>query len=63
MKATSAVVGPNDTVVMPRGSKTTDWEVELGVVIGRKAKYVSEKNALKYLGLMQRNRRQIFISN
>lgn len=49
MKATSAVIGPNDTVVMPRGSKSTDWEVELGVVIGRKAKYVSEKNALKYV--------------
>lgn len=49
MKANSAVIGPNDTVVMPRGSKTTDWEVELGVVIGRKAKYVSEKNALKYV--------------
>ena len=49
MKATSAVIGPNDTVVMPRGSKTTDWEVELGVVIGRKAKYVEEKNALKYV--------------
>ena len=49
MKATSAVVGPNDTVVMPRGSTTTDREVELGVVIGRKAKYVSEKNALKYV--------------
>ena len=49
MKATSAVIGPNDTVVMPRGSKTTDWEIELGVVIGRKAKYVSEKNALKYV--------------
>lgn len=49
MKATSAVIGPNDTVVMPRGSKTTDWEVELGVVIGRKAKYVSEKDALKYV--------------
>ncbi len=49
MKATSAVIGPNDSVVMPRGSKTTDWEVELGVVIGRKAKYVSEKNALKYV--------------
>ncbi|MEP0942856.1 MAG: fumarylacetoacetate hydrolase family protein [Rhizobiaceae bacterium] len=48
-KATSAVIGPNDTVVMPRGSKTTDWEVELGVVIGRKAKYVSERNALKYV--------------
>jgi len=49
MKANSAIVGPNDPVVMPRGSKTTDWEVELGVVIGRKAKYVSEKNALKYV--------------
>lgn len=48
-KANSAIVGPNDNVVMPRGSKTTDWEVELGVVIGRKAKYVSEKNALKYV--------------
>ena len=49
MKATSAVIGPNDTVVMPRGSKTTDWEVELGVVIGRKAKYVAEKDALRYV--------------
>lgn len=49
MKATSAVSGPNDPIVMPRGSKTTDWEVELGVVIGRKAKYVSEQNALKYV--------------
>lgn len=48
-KATSAVIGPNDNVVMPRGSKTTDWEVELGVVIGRKAKYVEEKNALRYV--------------
>jgi 2-keto-4-pentenoate hydratase/2-oxohepta-3-ene-1,7-dioic acid hydratase in catechol pathway len=48
-KANSAVVGPNDVVSMPRGSKTTDWEVELGVVIGRKAKYVSAKNALKYV--------------
>ena len=49
MKATSAISGPNDPIVMPRGSKTTDWEVELGVVIGRKAKYVSEQNALKYV--------------
>ena len=48
-KATSAVVGPNDDVVMPRGSTHTDWEVELGVVIGRKAKYVSEKDALDYV--------------
>lgn len=49
MKANSAIVGPNDTVVLPRGSKASDWEVELGVVIGRKAKYVSEADALKYV--------------
>jgi 2-keto-4-pentenoate hydratase/2-oxohepta-3-ene-1,7-dioic acid hydratase in catechol pathway len=47
MKANSAIVGPNDTVMLPRGSKASDWEVELGVVIGRKAKYVSEADALK----------------
>lgn len=49
MKANSAIVGPNDTVVLPRGSKASDWEVELGVVIGRKAKYVNEADALKYV--------------
>ncbi|MCB1341797.1 MAG: fumarylacetoacetate hydrolase family protein [Pseudooceanicola sp.] len=49
MKATSAIIGPNDTVAMPRGSKTTDWEIELGVVIGTKAKYVSEADALKHV--------------
>lgn len=49
MKATSAIIGANDTVSLPRGSKTTDWEVELGVVIGRKAKYVKEADALKYV--------------
>lgn len=49
MKANSAIIGANDTVSIPRKSKTTDWEVELGVVIGRKAKYVSEKDALKYV--------------
>ena len=48
-KANSAIIGPNDTVSMPRDSQTTDWEVELGVVIGRKAKYVSKKDALKYV--------------
>lgn len=48
-KANSAVIGPNDTVVMPRNSKSTDWEVELGVVIGRKAKYVAKKDAMKYV--------------
>jgi len=49
MKANSAITGPNDDVVMPRGSATTDWEVELGVVIGKAAKYVSEEEALDYV--------------
>lgn len=49
MKANSAIVGPNDTVVMPRGSEMTDWEVELGVVIGKTAKYVSKADALDYV--------------
>jgi 2,4-diketo-3-deoxy-L-fuconate hydrolase len=44
-KATSAIIGPNDNVHIPRGSKKTDWEVELGVVIGTEAKYVSESEA------------------
>lgn len=48
-KANSAIVGPNDTVSMPRGSTHTDWEVELGVVIGKTAKYVSEADALDYV--------------
>ncbi|MEM1316799.1 MAG: fumarylacetoacetate hydrolase family protein [Pseudomonadota bacterium] len=48
-KANSAVIGPNDTVSMPRGSETTDWEVELGVVIGTQAKYVSKENALDHV--------------
>lgn len=48
-KATSAICGPNDNVIIPRGSKKTDWEVELGVVIGTAAKYVSEKEALDYV--------------
>lgn len=47
-KATSAVVGPNDTIVLPRGSRHTDWEIELAVIIGRKCKYVETKDALKY---------------
>ncbi len=45
MKATSAICGPNDPIVIPRGSEKTDWEVELGVVIGKRAKYVSEADA------------------
>lgn len=49
MKATSAVVGPNDNIVQPRGSTKLDWEVELGVVIGTKAKYVSKQDALKHV--------------
>jgi 2-keto-4-pentenoate hydratase/2-oxohepta-3-ene-1,7-dioic acid hydratase in catechol pathway len=49
MKATSAVVGPNDDVAIPRGSMKTDWEVELGVVIGEPAKYVTEADALKHV--------------
>ena len=49
MKATSAVVGPNDDVVIPRGSTSTDWEVELGVVIGKPCKYVTEDEALDYV--------------
>jgi 2-keto-4-pentenoate hydratase/2-oxohepta-3-ene-1,7-dioic acid hydratase in catechol pathway len=48
-KATSAVCGPDDDIVMPRGSVKTDWEVELGVVIGKAAKYVSEDEALDYV--------------
>lgn len=49
MKANSAIQGPTDTVVMPRGSQTSDWEVELGVVIGTTAKYVSEADALNHV--------------
>ena len=49
MKANSAITGPNDDVVMPRESVKTDWEVELGVVIGKAAKYVSEEEALEYV--------------
>ena len=48
-KANSAIVGPNDNVMMPRGSTHTDWEVELGVVIGKAAKYVSKEDALDYV--------------
>lgn len=49
MKATSAVVGPNDDVEIPRGSQKADWEVELGVVIGTRAKYVSKADALNHV--------------
>jgi 2,4-diketo-3-deoxy-L-fuconate hydrolase len=49
MKATSCISGPNDDIVLPRGSQKTDWEVELGVVIGKAAKYVSEAEALAHV--------------
>jgi 2-keto-4-pentenoate hydratase/2-oxohepta-3-ene-1,7-dioic acid hydratase in catechol pathway len=49
MKATSAIVGPNDQVKIPRTSVKTDWEVELGVVIGKTASYVSEAEALDHV--------------
>lgn len=48
-KATSAIVGPNDDVIIPKGSTKTDWEVELAVVIGNKASYVSEENAMDHV--------------
>jgi len=49
MKATSSISGPNDDVLIPRGSEKSDWEVELGVVIGKHAKYVSESEALEHV--------------
>lgn len=49
MKATSAICGPNDDIVIPRGGTKTDWEVELGVVIGTPAKYVSEADAMSHV--------------
>jgi 2-keto-4-pentenoate hydratase/2-oxohepta-3-ene-1,7-dioic acid hydratase in catechol pathway len=49
MKATSCIQGPNDAVMLPRGSKKTDWEVELGVVIGTQARYVGKKDALAHV--------------
>ena len=49
LKATSSIQGPDDDVILPRGSVKSDWEVELGVVIGKKAKHVSETEALEYV--------------
>ena len=49
MKATSAICGPNDPIVIPRGSQKTDWEVELAVVIGRSAKHVSKSEAMGHV--------------
>jgi 2-keto-4-pentenoate hydratase/2-oxohepta-3-ene-1,7-dioic acid hydratase in catechol pathway len=49
MKAVSSIVGPNDDVILPKGSRKGDWEVELGIVIGRRAQYVEEANALDHV--------------
>lgn len=49
MKATSAITGPNDEVIIPRNSQKTDWEVELGVIIGKEARYVSEDEAMDHV--------------
>ena len=48
-KSTSAIVGPNDDVIIPKNSEKTDWEVELAIVIGKKASYVEEKDALDHV--------------
>lgn len=48
-KATTAIVGPNDDVMLPRGSEKSDWEVELGVVIGTRASYVTEQEAMAHV--------------
>jgi 2,4-didehydro-3-deoxy-L-rhamnonate hydrolase len=48
-KSTTALTGPNDSLIIPRNSVKTDWEVELGVVIGKKATYVDEKDAMNYV--------------
>ena len=49
MKATSSICGPNDAIQIPPGAEKVDWEVELGVVIGTKAKYVSKEDALNHV--------------
>jgi ureidoglycolate lyase len=49
MKATSAIIGPNDDVIIPRNATQPDWEVELGIVIGREAQYVEEADALDHV--------------
>jgi 2-keto-4-pentenoate hydratase/2-oxohepta-3-ene-1,7-dioic acid hydratase in catechol pathway len=48
-KSTTSIVGPNDDVVIPRDSKKTDWEVELAIIIGKKAQYVSEADAMQHV--------------
>jgi 2-keto-4-pentenoate hydratase/2-oxohepta-3-ene-1,7-dioic acid hydratase (catechol pathway) len=48
-KATSSIIGPNDDVIIPRNSQKSDWEVELGVVIGKEAKYISEEQSQDHI--------------
>lgn len=48
-KATSAIIGPNDEVIIPKGSQKSDWEVELGIVIGKEARYVDEADAMDHV--------------
>tara|TARA_Y100001970_G_scaffold293500_1_gene440778 strand:+ start:23558 stop:24418 length:861 start_codon:yes stop_codon:yes gene_type:complete len=48
-KATSAIIGPNDDVIIPKNSHKSDWEVELGIVIGKEAKYIKEEDSQKYI--------------
>ena len=48
-KATSAIIGPNDTVVIPKNSRKSDWEVELAVVIGKRANYISQEQAMDHI--------------
>jgi len=49
MKANSCIVGPNDNILIPKKSIKTDWEVELGIIIGKKASYISEKESLSHI--------------
>lgn len=55
LKSTTAIVGPNDDIIIPQNSVKTDWEVELAVVIGKKASYVSEQTAMKFAGYSLHN--------
>ncbi len=48
-KSTASICGPNDPIILPRGSAKTDWEVELGIIIGRPCRYVSKKDALEHV--------------
>ena len=49
MKAISSICGPNDNIIIPKNSKKTDWEVELGIVIGKKAQYISKEESFNYI--------------